>query len=204
MLPSNLDSSQVSIGSKGRHKESSQNVSRGLCFAGIDPSFTNTGLVVLDEAYEAILCTTLQGACPRDWRARTEHIINLQYQLKALLKHTQPICIVMEGQAYGSMFLTYAFGELGFAYHRILLPYTTYIVPPTTIKKFITDYGRASKERVAEAVKREVGLTFSNSHLSDACACAIAAIVLSGHGQLGHPEVLNGQRTNMGDDNKRK
>ena len=201
MLSSDFYSRPVYNGGKGEYEEGSQYVPGGLCFVGIDPSFTNTGFVALDEEHKVLVSEVLHAHCPKDWRVRTNEIIKLQHGLADLLSRARPTCVVMEGQAYGTVFLTYAFGELGFAYHYVLLPYNTYIVPPTTIKKFISGSGRASKEEVAAAVEREVGLTFSNSHLSDACACAIAASVLSGHSQLGHPEVLNGQRTNMGNDN---
>lgn len=201
MLSSDFHSRQVPIGGERERKESSQNVSRGLCFVGIDPSFTNTGFVALNEGCGIILSRTLQASCPRDWRERTRNIIKLRHELKVAFDLIPwPTCVVMEGHAYGSLFLTYAFGELGFAYQRILLDHNAYIIPPTTIKKFITGYGRADKERVANAIWKEVGLTFSNSHLSDACACALAAMVLSEQVQLGHPEVLDGQRTKLGDD----
>lgn len=133
-----------------------------------------------------------------------QEIIKLQEGLKNELANAKPQYVCMEGHAFGSRYLTYAFGELGFAYHRLLLNYNTFIIPPTTIKKFITDNGRASKEEVADSIRREAGLEFDDLNLSDACACAFAAMVASGYKHIFNPEALHGQRAYMGDDHKGK
>lgn len=188
---------------RGRPAGSCEDVPGSMLFCGIDPSFTNTAIVVLDSSCKLVFTRVLHAKCPKAWYERVNEILSLQHQFRRILSDVQPDIVTMEGHSYGSRFLTFAFGELGFALRSVLLGYTTYIVPPSTLKKFITGNGRADKDAIAEAVLAAVGLSFPDSHQADACMCALAGMVASGHIELGHPEALSGQRAYLGYDNPR-
>lgn len=58
------------------------------------------------------------------------------------------------------------------------IPFCEYA--PNTIRKAVTQNGRASKEDVRAMLERTLGVEFDSEHAADAAACAVVALLRSG------------------------
>ena len=151
---------------------------------GIDPSFTNTAVVLLTEDLKAE-SIVFHSHTDKDWYVQYKNIRGLMLSLcNTLAEYTtryQCVAIVLEGYSYGSHYQGHNLGELGHAYRTVLSTYApiTRVIPPRTIKKAVAGSGRADKLRVAAALD-EMGLSFKSTDESDACAAAYCGLVIGG------------------------
>lgn len=163
-------------------------------FVGLDPSYTGTGLVVLGNSAELIKFELLGSDPTHTWYDRIYRIDWLCRALETVLPWPCEY-IVVEDYSYGSGFQTHQLGELGYAYRSLLLRLygsdRIGVIPPTTIKKFITGAGNANKDKVARCVEAQIGYGFDNRNVSDACAMACFALALS------HPELFNKRQSEL-------
>lgn len=150
-------------------------------FAGIDPGLAKTGVVILNAAAELVDSVLLTSKPSYTWEQRTFRI----WSLSRVLENHLPWpceCAVLEGYSHSSGYRAHHMGELGHAYRSKLLNFygagVVFVVPPTTVKKFITGSGRATKEEVLESVARRFGHKFEDTNLSDACAMALFSLAL--------------------------
>lgn len=150
-------------------------------FVGIDPSLTNTGIVILDRGGKLEAQANIRSYPRSTWQAGILRIYDIVVAMRCILTQTPVDIVSLEGYSYGSKFQSHRLGELGFALRDLLRHYHSYVVPPTTVKKFITGSGNASKQRVANSLGR---FHFDNSHLYDACALALFSLALGGYGEF--------------------
>lgn len=150
-------------------------------YIGIDPSYTGFGLVIYlqgegFEAHEEVLedyspAKAGTGAS-RLWLIHTRlrnrfASLNLTYDVRR---------VCMEGYAPGSKFGREVMGELG-GILRLALVQTwpeniIQSVQPTSLKKFITGKGSATKDTVILAAYKKWGVTFEDNNLADAYGLA--------------------------------
>ena len=136
-----------------------------LTVLGIDPSLTSTGWAIGAEegiTIGRIRCGELRGF----QRLRAIH-----EEVEGLLRDCQPDLVVYEGYAMGKF--------LGKAFDRIelsgVLKYSIWgrkipllVVPPSSLKLFLTGNGRAEKEDMMREASRLYGRLIRNSDEADA------------------------------------
>ena len=171
-------------------------------FVGIDPSLSATGVVILDENAKLVGSKLIKTAPTHTWRSRVCRINFIKEQMKEFLyDHIDGVAdlsvtpFVLEGYSYGSRFQSHQLGELGYALRWFLYISVceefTHVVPPKTIKKFVTGNGNTAKPFVAKQISTQFKLRFDDLNLSDACACALFALALH------IPDIFNGEQVNV-------
>lgn len=165
---------------------------------GIDPGLTSTAVVVLDDKARLVLSRTILSFPGKTWLRRVQRLQTIGMDLVNIFDDIYHECghavrVVLEGYSYGSKFQSHQLGELGYVIRRSLYEYhpeTTWIVPPTKIKKFVTGMGNAGKELVAGVIEDKWGLSFDTLDQSDACACALFGLC----SVTSHPSFSTDQR----------
>lgn len=137
-----------------------------LLYVGIDPSISNTGVVVLDENQEVIKIyePSQEQAIKHD--PSFKHVVR-RYQLlslavvselEALVRNHRAcseVVICYEDYSYESVNKAFTIGEFGGVLKTSLF-YSAYLdvkmclIPPTTLKLFATGYGLSTKENMLE------------------------------------------------------
>lgn len=141
-------------------------------YIGIDLSLTNTGIIVLNSEGHLVDQHSIKPKSKGD-----ERLVEIKTQLHYYLsKYDEPFSICIEGYSYGSKNrgLPFQIGELGGVIKSSLfekgLQYK--LVPPTTMKKFITGKGNAKKEEIQSSIKQKWGIEFTDNNLADAYGLA--------------------------------
>lgn len=149
-------------------------------FVGIDPSFSGTGIVVLDR----------QGVVVKEELISTKHDPNNQYDIETrMLYVTEKLKFLKD---IPKIQLTYieeiSFGSTGSGadqlaalnyFIRVFLlqnNFLFYTVPPTTLKKFITGHGQCKKNLMLKEVYKRWGVDYSDDNLADAYSLARMAL----------------------------
>ena len=92
------------------------------------------------------------------------------------------VVVAMEGYANGKTFNREKMGELGGVVklaHATVFGFDPEIVPPTTLKKFVTGKGTASKDDMIAAVNSKWDPSVKNNNIADAYGLAEYARSLS-------------------------
>lgn len=148
-------------------------------FMGLDLSLTSTGFAYIsdnafEQEYYGAFKTKLKGHSRLKW---------ILASIKEKIRESKPAVIVIEGFSFGSI----GRGVTGLAELRGVVDAVIddYIgedefarvihVSPSSIKKFTTGYGRASKEDMVAAVNKELNLslTLKENDAADALALAL-------------------------------
>jgi len=137
---------------------------------GLDPSLRSTGLCLLIDK-EVQLTHTLHTY---DLRGMTR----LNYIADFLQDYLicKPDFVVMEGYAMGIKGgRVFDIGEMGYAYKRVLYKagLETYIVPPTSMKKFVTGKGTAKKDQIQSSLLTTWDLDIQYEDEADAAGLAL-------------------------------
>ena len=135
---------------------------------GIDPSLTETGVVVLDDTGSIVEAIGLKSKKLRGM----ERLVWIREQVKSRLTQNKPTIVVIEGYSFGSRGRAiFNLGELGgvlrVLLHDLGIKYVE--VPPTVLKKFLGK-GNFSKEEVMAAISKRYGIDFQNDNVADAYA----------------------------------
>lgn len=137
--------------------------------AGLDQSYTGFGFSIDGESKKRSFPTsrydsdTHRLAAIEDW---------LTGWLK-IHKNAGLDLVVMEGYANGAKFGREIAGELGGVVKTAVLYVTgepPLIVPPTSLKKFVTGKGNAKKNEMLLGVYKQWGVSFSDDNQADAYA----------------------------------
>lgn len=128
---------------------------------GLDLSLTSTGVCNI-LGVNCSLLTSTKG---------DERLMWFDEQYRQLAESPgRPDLIVLEGYAYGRPNQAHQIGELGgvvrLRLRRESIPYVT--VPPSTLKKYATGKGNASKDQVLIAAVKRSGIEFNNNDEADA------------------------------------
>jgi len=142
-------------------------------YLGLDLSLTGTGIVVLDAAGKVIKSSTI--------KTQFKGMMRLTYirnQIAGVIDLYQPKTICIEGYSMGSRAgQAFSIGELGGVIKAFLyeVGYTTYLIPPSRLKKFIVGGGRAEKDMIMMKVYKNWGWEPSDNNVADAYGlCRIA------------------------------
>lgn len=139
---------------------------------GIDPDFTGTGIISLDngQIVEQVLIDSTAEHSGAITRVRC--IVNMT---KRIITRNKPNLIVIEGMAFGakgqSVFDT---GYLGYRLRELLIDERQkYIEPsPGQLKKFCTGKGNVAKNMILLHTFKRWGNEFNNDNIADAFVLA--------------------------------
>jgi len=135
---------------------------------GLDISLTSTGLAWYsgNEINTGRICPNM----PHEEIPRYLFILEKIFQI---IERIHPEVVILEGYSYGSRgSAVYQYAELvgilKFLLHRKNIKLI--VVPPTTIKKFVTGSGRADKQSMSDAAYWNWGAEFFDvEHENDMC-----------------------------------
>ena len=147
-----------------------------LFFVGIDPSLTGTGVCVIDRdagvETEKLITTTPKLTIEQ----RYEKIMTeLSFVWKIVRLHG----IYIEGLSFGSrgqsmLELAGLHYLIRFHMHTLEVPYR--VIPPSTLKKFITGKGNAKKEMMLLHCFKKFNVEYSENNMCDAYCLARYAL----------------------------
>ena len=154
------------------------------CVIGLDLSLTSTGIVVLDQHGEVVRAETI---CPESkgidrlgeiWQSIAE-----VYQLAVYGKKLEIKNWVLEGYAYGAANAVAACAELGGVVKYRLndtlnQPFT--VVPPSTLKKYVTSKGNSQKDEMRLSVYKRWQFEHPSNDVVEAYGLARVGLALAG------------------------
>jgi len=137
---------------------------------GLDLSLVETGIFVLDGDKE--VARELITSKPKEDVPEVQRILSIAERIFYYITRYRPDKVIIEGLSFGSKnsrsLCTLAKLNFQIEVYCFLdkIPYL--IVPPTTLKKFITGKGNAKKEIMLMKILKRYGLEFENDNLADA------------------------------------
>lgn len=147
-----------------------------MLVVGIDPSLTNTGVVILDDKGE-LKSQKLFHSKPQP--NRIKRIDKLLGDVFCFIidniNHHAPILFGLEGYSYGSQHFAHQLGELGgILRYKLYISnwYNTVEYAPTMVKKFTTGKGNAKKDLILLNVFKKYGYETDSPDIADAYAIA--------------------------------
>jgi len=151
-------------------------------FSGIDASLTGTGAATIQFGR---LRRGLIKPQPQSLRGPAR-LVNLRNQVDANIQKPYPTLICIEEYSYGSKNGGERLGEWGgvlrVLLHELMVPFME--VPPSTLKKFITGNGNASKTEMSLALFERFGIREGEDNKADACGLALFALEWTRPGSL--------------------
>lgn len=151
-------------------------------FMGIDPSFSGTGIVVVNKDGDVLFHKTIRTEAPTPPKGNKDPLFGLAKRIGlinegvriAKLLHP-PYSTAIEAPSFGSKGnKAYQLGALHYAI-RLHHPDSLEIVTPGQLKKFVTGSGSADKVRMAVAVLKRWKREFPNDNEVDAYGLAMWA-----------------------------
>ena len=131
-------------------------------FVGIDPSITNTGLVILDSSGSVLEAADGKMAYKgHKFQCSTEkYIRQADYLIRILSRYKGMIAgIAYENYSFNSVHKGYSLAEYGGILKSRLwqdLNCDVHLIAPATNKKFATGFGMCGKNAVIECAQKEV------------------------------------------------
>lgn len=164
-------------------------------FMGIDQSLRSTGLSVISgkssEPLELSLIVT------KDYRG-SERLAYIYSEVKQRLKTHKPRLVAIEGYSMESTNRPYDLGELG-GILRLLFEQEKkafVIVPPKTLKKFVTGRGDATKADIRKTIQQVWGLDIPQDDKADAYGLAqFSKLLVKGGSRRCEIEALQSLKT---------
>jgi crossover junction endodeoxyribonuclease RuvC len=134
---------------------------------GLDLSLTSTGVATLPDHAIQIQTTA------KDWPDEVRRIGHIWQEIKwrTVGMNTPRPLVVVEGLSYGSVGgQAFTRGGLHYVVRLELdrLGCQVIVVPPLTLKKFVTGKGNASKELMVSTVAKQTGRLISSDDVADA------------------------------------
>ena len=148
-------------------------------YLGIDPSLNNTGCVVVNENKEVVFTTVIHTNIEDNIYLRIKHI---EEEIAKIIDEYKPSYVAIENLSFASrgkgMF------QLAGLHFLVCLSMVNKNVPfievaPTTLKKFVTNSGRARKELMLLQIYKRYGVEFDSSDEADAYGLALMALTKS-------------------------
>ena len=143
--------------------------------AGVDLSFAGTGVVVLNEDGEMVDKKCIVTS-PKDGDV-IDRCCDIRLRLMGFLQVYKPYLdsVIIEGPSFNSKGRSGV--DIGMLHGviRAFLRHTgipCHVVPPATLKKFVTGRGNAPKEVMMLKIFKRWGVEFENNNLADAYALA--------------------------------
>lgn len=144
---------------------------------GIDLSLRATGIVArdpYDDLHRTIILQKLIKSSPTPDQPMIDRLCEIRDRVISLIVSVKPDRIVIEGLSYGSKNTSSLcdLAKLNFAievYCKLIgIPYE--MVPPSTLKKFVTGKGNCKKDLMLMKVFKRWGVEFEDDNLCDAFA----------------------------------
>lgn len=144
-------------------------------WVGIDQSYSGFGLIVITD--DGSHTSNLWKFPPQnsDGARLNEIRVTLLTKFKELKEQNRTVTVVMEGYASNAKFGREKLGELGGIVklsHFEVFGRDPHVIPPTSLKKFVTGKGNAKKEEVIAAVESRWKAGIKNNNLADAYGLA--------------------------------
>lgn len=139
--------------------------------AGCDLGLSKSGIVILNEKFEIEEQNLIKVKSKN-----IERLVDIENAFKWIIQKykNEDLNIFIEGYAYGAKYQRESLAELGGVIRRYIylasLPY--WIVPPTSLKLFVTGTGRASKNYMKKCTKDKWGQIFKSDDVCDAYGMA--------------------------------
>lgn len=156
---------------------------------GIDPSLTNTGLVVVDCAGDLVTSQSLKskksGDRPLDEIRRLKDLVERIYSTAlASLEHGPCLAVGLEGMAFMAKNTRsiVQLSSLNFMLRKkFMLDWKkdTYIVSPTSLKKFVSGKGNCPKDQMFLETYKRWGVEFPDNDQCDAYGLARIALAMT-------------------------
>jgi len=157
-------------------RQSLNKKSTGKHFIGVDPSLTETGVVIINDNGEALEERIIKTS-PKDGiiERRFEIIMD---DIDIIRKVIRTEVIYIEGLALNTKNAKKF--EMGALHHFIrfmlykeCIPHK--VIPPKVLKKWTTGNGNAGKDKMKESCYKRFGIKYENDNLCDAyCLAAMA------------------------------
>lgn len=149
-------------------------IEQSIAWVGLDQSYSGFGIVVIDTFGTESL---LWKFPPKDSDGMRlgEIYVNLINIFNRCQEAYDEVHVAMEGYAMGRTFNREKLGELGGVVklaHATVFGSDPLVVPPTTLKKFVTGKGNASKKEVVAAVQSKWDSEIKNDNVADAYGLA--------------------------------
>lgn len=139
---------------------------------GIDQSTTSTGYAIIENG-RLITSGTIQ---PKHLKTTVEKIIYITEHLNSI-KHNDTIdFIAREGFSFGSKNRAFVLGGIGYAvdahFYSEYKEYY-YVIPPSSVKKYITGNGNAKKDQMILQTYKKHKIEFKSNDECDAYGIAM-------------------------------
>ena len=149
--------------------------SKSIAWVGLDQSYSGFGIVELNNSGDS--ATELWKFPPKggDGQRLGEIYVRLVTLFMQFQDSYDEVHIAMEGYAMGRTFNREKLGELGGIVklaHSTVFGTDPTVVPPTSLKKFITGKGNANKKEVIAAVQSKWQSDIKNDNVADAYGLA--------------------------------
>ena len=148
--------------------------------AGIDLSYSGTGVIVIDESGKTLVRETIETTTAMQGRQRLTKIGDT---VVCLIKPFDPLIIVKEGPAHNARFGVHLAGQVhgavDYAMEKAGMPVPLAAAPPT-LKKFATGRGQGEKGDIKLWIFDKWHEKFSDNNQSDAYVLARIAGVMAG------------------------
>ncbi len=142
---------------------------------GIDPS-TKMGLIVLQRKNDEII--TIYKDVYSSKHKGMQRLGDIGGCVIDVLKSYKPDMVSLEGYSFGSKFnheITYSIGTV-IRYFLWQSGYDYQILPPSTLKKFVTGKGNSKKDLMLLGVYKNWGFDTTDDNLSDAYGIALCTL----------------------------
>lgn len=150
---------------------------RELTVIGIDQALRNVGFCVNNVVDEK-----LTGMVFKEPKLRgSERLSSLRRRIMPYIRAFRPDLVALEGYAYDAENRLADLGEIGGILRVELydLKIAHIVVPPTTLKQFVTGTGNASKDKMINFVHKHYGYLTNNDNIADAVGLAKFAEVFA-------------------------
>lgn len=149
--------------------------SKSIAWVGLDQSYSGFGVVKLDS--DGDVQKALWKFPPKDSDGmRLGDIYVILVTMFTQCQNTyDEVHVAMEGYANGRTFNREKMGELGGVVkmsHASVFGTDPTVVPPTSLKKFVTGKGTASKDDMVKAVQTKWADDVKNNNIADAYGLA--------------------------------
>ena len=135
---------------------------------GCDFGLRKSGIVILDGhaniQEQALIKVNSTGA---------QRLYDIELIFDSLARpheHEEELHVFVEGYAYGAKYQRESLAELGGVMRRYFYvnKINYWVIPPTSVKMFVTGSGRASKNYMKKRTKEKWGLNFRSDDVCDA------------------------------------
>jgi len=134
---------------------------------GCDFGLVKSGIVLVDDNFEIKSQNLIQAKTKG-----AERLCDIEVAFDSIIGpyKTTEVSAFVEGYAYGAKYQRESLAELGGVIRRYLFlaNLTFWIIPPTSLKLFVTGTGKASKNYMKKCTKEKWGQVFKSDDVCDA------------------------------------